>query len=513
MSLKPSRIQILLVAQALLLAGVSLYLNRGFYHDDAFISLRYAAHWLAGQGVVWNPGELVQGYTNFLFLALTTLLAKTGLDLVLATRLVSGAAFLTLGVLVWKMTPTLLPSWPTPARHLAATLVWTASPLLVWVTGGLEGPLFALAVTGQCLVLLRAGGRPSHLAVGGTLAGLAFLVRPDGALFGAVSLGWLVLARDPARARRPHGWALFLAAAAAVVLPYLVWQQIYYGELIPNTFHAKSGSPLGPRLVSGLRYLISYASTPPFLPLLVALSLARTLGKRRWNGRLTYLVLLVLAQALYILWTGGDAMPAYRFLVPIVPLLGILLVLSLSLTVEARRTGPLTVLMAAVMALTCLQPLDPRLNPGAGDATAAIGAIVGKYIEEAWPPGSLVALNTAGSTPYHAPSHRFIDMLGLNDAVISRRTIDHIQLRWQRIPGHRKGDGRYVLSRRPDYIIIGPAEGTVADDPWFLSDLELNADPEFHRLYALNRTVLDDQGRATEGPGLPFTYYALKRQN
>ena len=29
--------------------------------DDAFISFRYAANWAAGHGLVWNPGERVEG--------------------------------------------------------------------------------------------------------------------------------------------------------------------------------------------------------------------------------------------------------------------------------------------------------------------------------------------------------------------------------------------------------------------------------------------------------------------
>ena len=49
-------------------AAAILYANRMFYHDDAFITLRYARNFLAGDGLVWNPGEAVQGYTNFLFL-------------------------------------------------------------------------------------------------------------------------------------------------------------------------------------------------------------------------------------------------------------------------------------------------------------------------------------------------------------------------------------------------------------------------------------------------------------
>ena len=36
-----------------------------FVCDDAFISFRYARHLSDGLGLVWNPGERVEGYSNF----------------------------------------------------------------------------------------------------------------------------------------------------------------------------------------------------------------------------------------------------------------------------------------------------------------------------------------------------------------------------------------------------------------------------------------------------------------
>ncbi len=38
-----------------------------FLTDDAFISFRYARNLLEGHGLVFNPGEYVEGYSNFLW--------------------------------------------------------------------------------------------------------------------------------------------------------------------------------------------------------------------------------------------------------------------------------------------------------------------------------------------------------------------------------------------------------------------------------------------------------------
>ena len=66
---------------SLALGAWAFHANRRYYHDDAFITLRYARNLLAGEGPVWNPGERVQGYTNFLHLVLVSALGLVGVDL------------------------------------------------------------------------------------------------------------------------------------------------------------------------------------------------------------------------------------------------------------------------------------------------------------------------------------------------------------------------------------------------------------------------------------------------
>ena len=82
----------------------------------------------------------------------------------------------------------------------------------------------------------------------------------------------------------------------------------------------------------------------------------------------------------------------------------------------------------------------------------------------------------------------------------------------QAVPGHSKGDGAYILSRQPDVIILGPAEGTTVDRPLFLSDVELAEMPEFLECYQPSTTEIT-YGPETEAlnPQMPnpikFTWY------
>ena len=71
-------------------SAVILLLHSIFYFhytsDDAYISYRYARNLSDGLGLVWNPGEHVEGYSNFLWVVLLALLHLAGDDIVLTGR-------------------------------------------------------------------------------------------------------------------------------------------------------------------------------------------------------------------------------------------------------------------------------------------------------------------------------------------------------------------------------------------------------------------------------------------
>ena len=151
------------------------------------------------------------------------------------------------------------------------------------------------------------------------------------------------------------------------------------------------------------------------------------------------------------------------------------------------------------------------------DRAAIVGRDVGMWIQQNLPAHSTIALNTAGSTPFYAPQHRFIDMLGLNDSYIAHRQIKERRTWMQQFPGHGKGDGQYVLKRKPDYIILGPAQGLPSnpefvdsqDVIWFLSDLELTENDEFHKNYQLRKETF----RGASGVLRMLMYYQRKEAN
>jgi hypothetical protein len=503
-----ARFQVAVIAVMALLACLIFYLNRQFFHDDAYITLRYARNLLGGNGIVWNPGEYVQGYTNFLFLVLIVLLGLLGVDLYWASRILGLFAFcaLVLGLLYFQHGRSRFGSYH-PLDMIPVLLVSTAAPLIVWSIGGLEGPLFSLLVSVAMLSFLLALRAPAStwlLITSGVLYSLAFLTRPDGAVFIAATLVCLPLLM---REKRMQHLALFLLPCLGIILPFLVWQFWYYGDIVPNTFYAKAGVPSIYKITAGLEYLSEYALTPPFLLLLCFPALLYMLVRRRLDAQLGYLSVMIVSYLLFLLYAGGDHMTSYRLMLPLIPAVAYLLYRVLKVTVRPDRRLTVVLIYLVALFLAATQLLNRELNPLGESGGSRQGTIVGKYIRDHWPQGSLVALNTAGSTPYYAEDYRYIDMLGLNDRQIARRSVEELVLPWQREPGHAKGDGDYVLSRRPDYIILGPSRGTLVTEPWFLTDLELLHDSRFHENYQLNQVRLTDEGQPSIGSGLLFTYY------
>lgn len=478
---------LLVLAVAPFLLGIGVIQNRHFIHDDAYISLRYCFNLLRGDGLTWNPGERVEGYTNFLHTMLISGLGWLGADLTVADRVVNFAALL-MTILFVAMslfrraararTETSLVCVGVPVLLVAASY-----PLITWCWGGLEGPLFALLSTvgiGLTLAVLEGRGGTRSAALAGLAFALAALTRPDGVVFCALAL--VFMAAPLWRRKRYAGrhWLALLVVFGLVVLAHAAWRISYYGDWVPNTFYAKMVGLPRESMDMGLMYLTSFCVTPPYiLPLTLLLSPFAFRGENRKMS--FYLASNLAAYLAFIVSAGGDHMPAFRLMLPLIPVCALLLYASLDNLTRGALRGNVPAVAVVSVLLVAIQMRQP--GGEFEDPAAFYGTIIGDYIRDAWPAGSLVALHTAGSTPYFAPENTYIDMLGLNDRHIARRKIPSYQLSWQWAPGHGKGDGKYVLSRKPDYIILGAALGVSVEDPWFLSDAELRDNPEFHQTY------------------------------
>ncbi len=476
------------LAWAILLAFVCLHRNWRYDCDDEFITMRYARHMVQGYGPRWNlSGAPVEGYSSPLHLLLLAALGMARIPLLLAARSVGFVSHAALLVFLWRYTAR---RDGYAAAAMVSALAIASWPMLVWDLGGLDAALFAAMLAMATLVTLEyiETGRRSKIVAGGALLGLAVFVRPDACVVAAVALlACLALGRTVTLRRRMADVTLAAAACALAVLPWEIFRLFYYHAALPNTYYAKVyGIPLYWRAIVGIQYCRLYARSAPFLaPMLLAVSVA-AMAKRRMTRFDAGLWACVAAYAAYIVDSGGDHMMAFRFMVPLVPLMAVALVRGIGHLDGLRTAGRAAMVSLLLLLVSARQFASSAENPMGRDTTARLGEAMGHYIDAHWAPGSVVAIDIAGTTAYFADGLNFIDMLGLNDREIARRNPVPLDLPTVREIGHMKGDGASVLARRPQYIIPISGNGPLLrtnDIGHYLGEYELARLPDFWKLY------------------------------
>ena len=282
-----------------------------FRTDDALISFRYTRNLLEGHGLVFNPGEYVEGYTNFLWiLELAAIWGIFGLRPDHAAPWLSVAyTIATIAAMLWWVAR--LPSLRNRGLvgWMALGLLCSSATFAVWTSsGGLETRQFTFfIVTAVVCLSLYAKSRAGLLTASFSLAA-AELTRPEGLLLAACCFAWFALQHlvvekriSPKLVRQI---AYLVAPFALLVAAHFLFRYAYYGEWLPNTYYAKH---VRPWYESGFRYLSAAALETG---LYIQLPLAYLAMHARWqthrDGIHALVLLSVVAHMAYLLPIGGD---------------------------------------------------------------------------------------------------------------------------------------------------------------------------------------------------------------
>ena len=451
--------------------------------EDAYISLRYARNLVEGHGLVFNIGERVEGYTNFLW----TLLLAAGLSIDIEPALLTqslGLFFTAMAlVCLLRLHRRLLggrPHVPVAIVGLALNYTWAS-----YGTSGLETSLLSALIAALFLLLAewqaRSGPpRPFEpmLAAAGALMALAMMTRPDALLLIPPAVV-LVLRYPASRGRLLRPMASLLLPLVAIYLPYFLWRYGYYGHPFPNTFYAK-GANLS-YFGQGLYYLWEFVQRYFLWVFLPFLPLAAWMARRRAEPLTLALGLFCVLHTYSVVRVGGDFMEG-RFFVPILPYLYLLV--EQSLRALFHKPAVKLVALGALVASVAVnhKVIEPRqIEHGITDERSwapvfgrwyHAGAVFGRHLPE----GTLVATDAVGAFGYGSRLP-LVDTLGLTD-----ETVAHLPLARRSRPGHEKtappeyleqrkvaiirdGLGRYPVRDEPDLHYSGNAYYLMTDDP------------------------------------------------
>jgi hypothetical protein len=489
----PARVYLVL---ALLGAVFVLHaLHLAYPREDGYITYRFGRNLAEGHGFVWNRGERpIEGFTSLLWVLVAAAAIRLGLDVALVTQALGLLAALgTLGL-----------TFVLARRHLGASrgaacvavlFLALSGPLAAWGASGMEMTAFGFVLLLGVLAYLSHLGRPSHgwMLVSGLSLFVATLLRPEGLLVFAVLAGLagtVFLARTRATLRPHLVWSLAYALPLAA---YVAWRLDAFADPLPNSFYQKTGGGYWQH-VRGAGYVVFFALffLLPLLPLPVLLAWekghprARTLARPgnwlRWahaNEGLALCIVLSLVYLAYNVYVGGDYMPLYRFLVPVLPCVYLLLApvidglwSAVRGTRHKERLLAGIVLVAAAGTLVHSTPLEKSFYR---KATWQLGnyrgveldrwynarfALIGRFFEERRRgDAESLATRSIGLIGWHAEHLAIHDLSGLTD-----RHIAHVEARStpQGWAGHEKWDLDYSFARLPTYVMLD--ENLVQED-------------------------------------------------
>ena len=454
--------------------------------DDAMISMRYAWNLSHGLGLVWNPGEYVEGYTNLLMtllMSLATLLLDK-VNAVLAIQIFGIIFMLANAYLVMSIAEYLIPRqerYHQLFRAVAFLCTLSYYPLLYWSLMGMETGLLAVLLSLSVLLALRYARdrRPTQGVLLSVSLGLAFLTRPDTVVLAFPVFVYVFYAAH--KSERSLRSLPFLLAMLGLYALFIVGQELfrwgYYGEWLPNTYTLKvSGIPLLARIWNGINFVWPFLKEIYVLLIVVGAGIVFSFRRDK-----LFLVSVLVVLVGYQVWAGGDASIYWRLLspgVPIVLVLGVHEILMflqyVSETAGIRRyflrnpsfprhyvLGALACLLMVGMLFSVNSRFLPEiamLSKFNAVRTNEERVNVALVIERLTTPGATVGVFDAGAIPYYT-GRPAIDFLGKMDRHIARlppdlsgatRTPSNEGMIYN--PGHNRYDLEYSIKElKPTY--------------------------------------------------------------
>jgi len=448
--------------------------------DDAMISMRYGKNLASGAGLVWNPGERVEGYTNLLwtlYMALLHLLPISASKISLLVQ-VSGAALIVVNLLIVRKLAEMVFPGSGFTSFGAVLLAAFYLPLIGWTLQGMEVGLLALIVTLAVYLTIRNTLRGKFSLLPYIVLTTGMFVRPDMGVPYLVILIWAAITDSKMR-KRHLIWGLSLLALAVVA--QTVFRLLYYGDILPNTYYLKlTGFPLIYRLTRGLYVSFVFIWRMGWIIFLIPFAILM----RPRNKPATLLLAVFLGQLGYSIYVGGDAWESWggsnRYVAIAMPSffvvffgalawLGRLLkdnliakkeLSYLALPETERRVKVVALVLCFISfnaiygpaALTELLLLKKTLHVDKNEKMVERALVLTTITD----PEARVAVVWDGAIPYFS-GRRAISILGKNDRHIAR-----LKMRLPKgpgkvvafYPGHLKWDYAYSIGRlRPDVVV------------------------------------------------------------
>lgn len=444
----------IILALALSLTHQALFFT--WTNDDSFISYRYAENLSSGRGLVFNPGEKVEGYSNFLWVMVLTLWNLLGINPLIPSKIISLIISLFLILLVYK-TALVFGISKISSSLAALTLSFSAS-LAYYSMSGLETVFYTFLLLLSIFINEKYETEQKkkyfYFLYGILLA--AALTRPEGLLFLVFSSLYHFLKKLVTKKGISIEKIIVTQILAfSLYILFILSRYFYYGEIVPNTFYAK---PIGTFVEEGYNALYANAVNSFFSGSFFLIPILIFIIQKKFLTKYAYLLLFCLGQVIFLSY-AGDWMALGRFFLPILPGVIILIFSLLSLMEKSsQRSSPkflwkfaslLTVMLFAGLNIyQTVKAINEKENYPYNVMRSASLVQLGKWLNQEFPPQTVMALRRQGAIPYYSKM-KSLDILGLTEKRIAKKVY-----REKDLLKRNQTTAAYILDQRPDIIIL-----------------------------------------------------------
>jgi hypothetical protein len=305
---------------------------------------------------------------------------------------------------------------------------------------------------------------------------LSALCRPEGVFYFIAGCGYFLIAQKPSHL--PKDKLVWGAALFSVLYgTFLVWRLYYYHDLLPNTYYAKACLPLYMRM--GLGYFSIKSWCGHYVVFIIAAVLCIVSGRKASpppTGAAIPVLFFCTSVILCLIGCGFDWMPFYRYLLPAVAFLFIIVQICVNALIpEIKNSGGRRTLYYAAFAMIvfillteqCRQDIATCIRWGAIDKPAYHNARkFGTWAGQHLGPHVSIAAGDVGRFGYFS-GLSIIDIMGLTSksfAHLKKRNghpdVDFLSCSVS-FDNYKKKELSLLLNNSPDYIMLYNLEAKI----------------------------------------------------
>jgi len=450
-------------------------------YDDTFITLRYARNLVEGNGLVFNLGERVEGFSCFLWAMINAAAMALGLNGPIFS--VGASILLGLGGIAlcfWaggRFEAT--DGWTKALGRLFCCWIVLAPPVVAgWATSGMEIQLYALLLIPGVVLLYEDWVKKERVSpLTGALFALLILTRPEG-IFCLLFLLVFLIVMQMIRTRRFDLGELrkllpgsLIAFGAYICL--IAFRIIYYHDIFPNTHYAKVAWAWVN--VEAWTYHVTHLALE-LNWLLVLIPLAFLAKEaRRFSTFLLAPILFIFISSIAVGGTLGGG--GYRLFIPYLPFVALLcgqglinVVVLLQRFFRNRRwkavLSTAIILLAAALVPQSKGAMKTFLNARSNAHGAKMfflnkavvpDRVLGEWLRDNIPKNFHIATDRIGRVPFYSRLYT-LDMFGLTEPRIAHKPIPKTTQRFapsemRSVSATLKKDWDYALEVKPEIII------------------------------------------------------------